>query len=261
MIIDTQPLVMDRADPQLQSQALADNKVTWSRLAALPVDPGWMENQRIVSFQRRHKAALAFDIMRTKLLKDAREHGWKTIGITAPTSGCGKATVAANLAISLTKHEKIRVGIVDLDLRRPRIAEIFAHNARFTTEDYLRGECRIEDFLVRIGENLAIGASPDALSYPAELLHGPGTAHMLARLRDELNADILIFNLPPLLESDDCLGLLPLLQTSLLVVGAEFSTVNDIDIAERELQAQTRLLGVVLNQCQYTPDQNTNFQS
>lgn len=261
MIIDTQPIVMDRAGVQPQSQALADNKVNWARLAALPVDPRWMENQRIVSFQRRHKAALAFDIMRTKLLKDAREHGWKTIGITAPTAGCGKATVAANLAISLTKHEKLRVGIVDLDLRRPRIAEIFAHNAHFTTEDYLRGECRIEDFLVRIGDNLAIGASPDAVSYPAELLHGPGAAQTLARLRDELNADILIYNLPSLLESDDCLGLLPFMETSMLVVGAEFSTVNDIDVAERELQSQTRMLGVVLNKCQYTPDQSTNFQN
>lgn len=258
MIFDPQNAVMDRSSNP--PPTVAENRINWSRLPALPVDASWLESQRIVSFQRRHKAALAFDIMRTKLLKDAREHGWKTLGITAPTAGCGKATVAANLAISLTKHEKLRVGIIDLDLRRPRIASIFAQNGQVSTEDYLRGDCRAADFLVRIGDNLAIGASRDAVGHPAELLHGPEAAQTLTRLRDELNADMLIFNLPALLDGDDCLGMLPLVETSLLVVGAEYSTVSDIDIAERELQAQTRLLGVVLNKCQYTSEQSANFQ-
>lgn len=258
MIIDTEPTALDQAGVQLHP--IVDQQVTWSNLAPLPVDPRWMENQRIVSFQRRHKAALAYDIMRTKLLKDARENNWRTIGITSPTAGCGKATIAANLAISLTKHDKLKVAIIDLDLRRPRIARIFAHNGHYATDEFLRGECLIEDFLVRIGDNLAIGASPDAISYPAELLHGQGAAHMLDRLRDQLRADIIIYNLPSLLESDDCLGLLPLMEASMLVVGAEYSTVTDIDITERELQAQTRLLGVVLNKCRYASDQNANFQ-
>lgn len=236
------------------------NPTSWARLAPLPVDPRWMEKQRIVSFQRRHPAALAFDIMRTKLLKDAREHGWRTIGITAPTEGCGKATVAANLAISLTKHENVRVGLIDLDLRQPRIAQIFAHVGQYTTAEFLLGTCIMEDFMVRIGDNLAIGASPDASSYPAELLHNAGTANTLARLRDELGADIIIYNLPPLLRSDDCLGLLPLVESSMLVVGAEYSTVADIDVSERQLQMQTHLHGVVLNMCRYEADQNSNFQ-
>ncbi|MET3926555.1 CpsD/CapB family tyrosine-protein kinase [Devosia sp. 2618] len=258
MIYSTEPTALDQASVHLHPAV--GQQVNWSQLTSLPVDPAWMESQRIVSFQRRHKAALAYDIMRTKLLKDARENNWRTIGITAPTAGCGKATVAANLAISLTKHDKLKVAIIDLDLRRPHIAQIFAHNGHFTTDEFLRGECLMEDFLVRIGDNLAIGASPDPISYPAELLHGQGAAHILERLRDQLGADIIIYSLPSLLESDDCLGLLPLMEASLLVVGAEYSTVADIDITERELQAQTRLIGVVLNKCRFTSDQNTNFQ-
>ena len=234
--------------------------VAWSQLTELPVDPRWLGKQKIVSFQRRHKAALAFDIMRTKLLKAAREQGWKTLGITSPDAGCGKATVAANLAISLTKHEQVRVALVDLDLRRPGIAQIFAIKGRYSTEEYLRGECLPEDFLVRVGDNLAIGASSDSTGYPAELLHGPGAAQMLERLRQGLGADMLIFNLPSMLESDDCLGLLPQVEAALLVVGADHSTVDDIDVCERELRAQTRMLGVVLNKCRYAFDQNVNFQ-
>ncbi|RYE59819.1 MAG: hypothetical protein EOP20_04160 [Hyphomicrobiales bacterium] len=126
--------------------------------------------------------------------------------------------------------------------------------------DFLRGECLIEDFFVRIGGNLAIGASPDANGNPAELLHAQGTAVTLGHLREALRADIIIYNLPSLLESDDCLGLLPLMETTLLVVGAEYSTLADIDVSERQLQTQTKLLGVVLNKCRYKSDPNTNFQ-
>lgn len=229
-------------------------------MATLPVDPCEMERQKIVSFQRLHPAALAFDIMRTKLLKSASDENWTGIGITAPTSGCGKANVAANLAISLTKHERVRVAVVDLDLRHPRIAAIFAHSGRYSMPEFLRGECLVQDFFVRLGDNLAIGASPEALGHPAELLHGQSAAGMLGRMREELRADIVIYNLPPLLESDDCLGLLPLVETTLLVVGAEQSTVADIDASERELQNQTKFLGVVLNKCRYKSEQNINFQ-
>jgi hypothetical protein len=51
-----------------------------------------------------------------------------------------------------------------------------------------------------------------------------------------------------------------LIETSLLVVGAEFSTVADIDVCERTLHAQARLLGVVLNKCRYEAEQNCNFE-
>ncbi|MDB5527019.1 MAG: putative tyrosine-protein kinase in polysaccharide synthesis region [Devosia sp.] len=258
MIVVTEPATRETVNVQIKQ--VAPNPAIWAAMTALPVDPRLMAKRRIVSFQRRHPAALAFDIMRTKLLKDALDQHWTTLGITSPTAGSGKATVAANLAISLTKHAKVRVAIVDLDLRRPRIASLFAHTGRHTTAQFLQGECLVQDFFVRLGDNLAIGASPDASSYPAELLHSQNTAHMLGRVRDELKADIVIYNLPSLLESDDCLGMLPLVDTTLLVVGAEYDTVSDIDASERELQARTRLLGVVLNKCRYKTEQNINFQ-
>ena len=259
MIVVTEPVTREAINVQLQP--IAPNPAMWSAMPALPVDPRWMAKRRIVSFQRRHPAALAFDIMRTKLLKDANDQHWTSLGITSPTAGSGKATVAVNLAISLTKHAEVRVALVDLDLRCPRVAAIFDHSGRYTTAQFLQGECLIEDFFVRVGDNLAIGASPDASSYPAELLHSQSTAQVLGRVRDQLKADIIIYNLPSLLESDDCLGMLPLVETTLLVVGAEYDTVSDIDTSERELQTRSRLLGVVLNKCRYRTEQNVNFQA
>lgn len=252
---------MDTIDGEIDSiQIPATCPVAWSQMDLLEVDPWRLERQRIIALGRNHPGAVAFDIMRTKALQDARENGWRTLGISAPTANCGKATVAVNLAISMAKHEKLRVALIDLDLSRPKIARIFGHSGRYTTEDFLGGECLIEDFLVRIGQNLALGASPHPCSPAAELLHGPSAAKVLARLRSDLGADVIIYNLPPLLEGDECIGLLPLMEASLLVVAAEQSAIDDIDVSERQMRERTRLLGVVLNKCRYTTGKNTNFQ-
>ncbi|WDR06234.1 CpsD/CapB family tyrosine-protein kinase [Devosia rhodophyticola] len=249
-----------RTELGAQITPLGNNPFSWPKLEPLTVEAKWLEKQRLVSFSRHNPAAVSFDILRTKVLRSARENNWRSLGITAPTSGSGKSTIAANLAISLTKHEKIKVGLVDLDLRRPRIAEMFAHSGRYSTEEFLHGECLIEDFFVRFGDNLAIGASQHASgSNAAEVLHGQSAGQVLKRVQEELGADIVIYNLPALLVGDDCIGLLPRMEATMLVVGAEASTVADIDVCERELETRTNLLGVVLNKCRYKADQNNNF--
>lgn len=235
--------------------------LAWSRMSALDVDPWRLERQRVIALTRRHPGAAAFDVMRTKVLRDARGHGWKTLGISAPTEKCGKATVAANLAISLAKHESLRIALIDLELRRPNLSRIFGHSGRHTIEDFLRGRCETSDFMVRFSDNLAIGTSPPSNSHVAELLHGEETAKVLARVKSELGADIIIYNLPAMLEGDECLGLLPMVEATLLVVGAEHSTIDDIDVCERQLGEQTHLLGVVLNKCRYDGGKNSNFQA
>lgn len=260
MITETETATRDATKGQFQP--FGSNVVSWSRLAELHIDSKTLDAQRLVSLKRRDPAAVAFDIMRTKVLRSSREENWRTIGITSPAPGSGKATVAANLAISLSKHEKVRVVLIDLDLRRPRIAPMLAHKGQYTTDEFLLGQCLIEDFFVRIGDNLAIGASPETGGANfAELLHGNSAAQMLELMRDDLAADIIIYNLPSLLSGDDCLGLLPLVETSLLVVGAEHDTITDIDVCERQLQSRTKLLGVVLNKCRYKTEQYANFQT
>ena len=150
--------------------------------------------------------------------------------------------------------------LVDLDLRHPRLAQLFAHHGQYSIEEFLRGQCLIEDFFVRLGDNLAIGASPDPGGHDlTEVLHSSGAAHMLELMREDLAADIVIYNLPALLVGDDCLGLLPLVEASLLVVGADFDTVADIDVCERQLHSRTNLLGVVLNKCRYKTEEYANF--
>lgn len=232
----------------------------WGRLALLLPNPRQMARNRIVTMDRAHPAHMAFDMLRTKTLKLLRENRWTSIAVTSPTANCGKTTVAVNLALSLGKQHDVRTVLVDLDLRRPRVAEMLGIDSGYSMEQFLRGECRVEELFVRYGDNLAIGASPDSRRHPSELLHDQHTGQVLKRLRHTLRPDVVIYDLPPMLVTDDFTGFLPNIDCTLLVVGAESSRISEIDVCERELTEQSRLLGVVLNKCRFAADQFDNYQ-
>lgn len=234
--------------------------VVWTSMRTLEVDPVRMERNRIVAFNRTDPAAMAFDMLRTSVMRSMDDDGWRTLGITSPGPGCGKATVAVNLALSLAKQPDLRVVLVDLDLRRPRIAAMLDHSPACTTREFLSEGWMSEEFFVRVDANLAVGASAESIEHPAELLLSKRTEWKLKRLLQGLGASIVIYNLPPLLSSDDCAGLLPLVDRVLLVVGAEHSTIPEIDMCERDLSEEEKLLGVVLNKCRYKTRQYNNYQ-
>lgn len=237
------------------------NPLSWALLKPFSPEARRLATSLVVTVDRADPAHLAFDILRTKVLQNARDDGWQALGITAPTVGCGKATIALNLAFSLAKQRELKIVLVDLDLRHPRIGKMLGIAGMATLQDFLRGECPTESAFVRIDDNLAIGATALSTPHPAELLHSPATAQSLKRLKQDLNPDIIVYNLPPMLTSDDCIGLMPHVETAILVVGAEQSTMAEIDVCERELREQSKLLGVVLNKCRYTTAQFDNYQS
>jgi len=55
-----------------------------------------------------------------------------------------------------------------------------------------------------------------------------------------------------MLVTDDMMAFAGEVDCVLLVAAAEASTIKEVDTCERELAAQTNVLGVVLNKCRYT---------
>jgi MinD-like ATPase involved in chromosome partitioning or flagellar assembly len=77
-------------------------------------------------------------------------------------------------------------------------------------------------------------------------------------LKQRFNPDVLICDLPPMLASDDVAAFLPNVDCVILVVEAEADTLGQVDACERELAAQTNVLGVVLNKCRQQNDLTAN---
>lgn len=240
------------ARPALLSAASPQS--VWDGLQIGRPDPWRIEQGRLVTVGRTDPAHVAFDILRTKVMHVMRENDWKSLMITSPTARCGKTVVGLNLAFSLANQKDCRTALVDLDLRRPQVAEVLGVKSPPSMEEFLKGNITVENMFSRYGENLAVAANNRPVRMAAELLQSPEAARAASSVRQKLAADIVIFDLPPMLANDDVMGFLPNVDCAILVVAAEESTVSEVDLCERELSEKTNLLGTVLNKCRYAPE-------
>jgi Mrp family chromosome partitioning ATPase len=245
-----------RKAPQPASDAIARSTgapgPVWAELPSFTPDPKVMERNRIVTYGDRDPVHSTFDMMRTKVLRAMRQNGWTALGITSPTSGCGKTTTALNLAFSLADQPDLRTVLVDLDLRRPAVARDIGLDRPQSMASVLQGTREIAENFVRVGDNLAIGTNVQGIRNSAELLMAPSTGQGVAAIRAAFRPDVLIYDLPPMLMSDDAMAFLPHVDCALLVAGAETSRLDEVDKCERDLAEATNVLGVVLNKCRYT---------
>ncbi len=227
----------------------------WADLVPFVPDPRLMERNRIVVLGESGAARATFDMMRTKILRAMRQNGWTSLGITSPTNGCGKTTTSLNLAFSLANQSDVRTVLVDLDLRRPVMARDLGLTQPQSMASVLQGTRPVAENFVRYGENLAIGTNAQAIRNSAELLMNAATAQGVAAIKAAFLPHVLIYDMPPMLMSDDAMAFLPHLDCVLLVAAAEKSRLDEVDKCERDLAEHTNVLGITLNMCRYTGEE------
>jgi Mrp family chromosome partitioning ATPase len=223
----------------------------WAELEVFEPDPRLFARHRIVTLADTEPAHVAFDMMRTKILRAMRQNGWTSIGVTSPTPDCGKTTTTTNLAFSLAHQPDVRTVLVDLDLRRPAVARHIGLTRAQSVASVLQGTRGVAENFVRYGDNLAIGTNAVAVRSSAEILLNAATAQGVAAIKAAFLPDVILYDLPPVLISDDLMAFVPHLDCVLLVAAAEQTRLDEVDKCEQELAEQTSVLGVVLNKCRY----------
>lgn len=238
-------------NPDNTAQDVAsDLASSWMDLVEVHLNSSQLEAARVIA-HHPGPGVKAFDLMRTNLLKHLREHDWKRVAITSPSSGCGKTTICLNLAFSLARQSGLRVLLLEMDLRRPSIVKRLGIDGNLSFAKVLTGNTASDKGLIRIGMNLGIGANADLIANPAELLSSPQAAAAIDAIETRYKPDVILFDLPPVLVIDDTLAFLDQVDCALVVAAAEESTVAEIDRAGKELSNYTKVLGVILNKCRF----------
>ncbi|MGB3246950.1 MAG: CpsD/CapB family tyrosine-protein kinase [Sulfitobacter sp.] len=222
----------------------------WKALPLLTLQPKLMKQNRIVALQGGQEAA-GIDMMRTRVLQQMRDNGWRRLAITSPAAACGKSTIATNLAMSLQRQADLRTVLMELDLRRPSLTKMLGIEGDMSFAHVLEGSRPFSENAVCYGPNLAISANQRPWREPAELLSGAHIPEVLIDIETTYAPDVMIFDMPPMLVSDDMMAFARHVDCVLLVAGAESTTVKEIDICEQDLASQTNVMGVVLNKCRY----------
>lgn len=224
----------------------------WNKLKTTPMDTAHLARNRVISALRSNPAHGTIDLLRTRLLQVLRENNWTQVAITSATSGCGNTFVASNLAVSLARSESRRVVLMDMNLRKPNLAEIFGVKDPQSMRAFLSGILLPEEYFVKAGPNLALGLNSTAESNAAELALEDMTADVLAEMKRLIRPDVVIYDLPPVLAHDDMIAFLPQVDGVLIVVGGGENTADEIRAVEQALGDHVPLLGFVLNKAQET---------
>lgn len=222
----------------------------WAALPAIDPPADRLLAHRLVA-GKADDTAIPYDILRTRILQTMREKGWKRLAISSPHGSCGKTTTCLNLALSIARQQGMRVILVETDLRRPSMSRMLGISNAPRFARVLAGEIAPEEALLRLGPNLAIGLNAGPAEDPSALLRAASVPAALAHLEDRYRPDVMIFDMPPMLVSDDTIGFLEHVDCAALIVAADETKIQEIDICEQDLSARTGMLGVILNKARF----------
>jgi Mrp family chromosome partitioning ATPase len=222
----------------------------WESLVPVTLDAGWLEGNGLFPNSSTDPAPAAFDILRTRILLAFQEHGWRRIAVTSPTHGCGKSLVAANLALSLARRPGSRTVLMDLELRRPGLAALLGLRDSGPLRDFLTGTQPLEAHFLRAGRTLALALNNQPVADASEMLQAPDTTGALVAMMEQLDPEVVVHDLPPVLVSDDVIGFAPQVDAVLLVADGTQTTAEEIRACERLFEGRVPLLGMVLNRAQ-----------
>lgn len=235
------------AQPAVHRPAPSTVERAWMMLPELDVDPKALERERIVTHLKSDAAHIAFDMLRTRLSKLALEQGWRRIGITSPSKGCGKTVISANLGFSFARHPENRTLLLDLDLRSPRLSSCLGVSERRAIHWMLNGSTPPEQYLQRIGDRFGLGLNTQRIRDASEVIQNAQTPVVLSRMIETFQPDIVIYDLPPLLVGDDTIAFMQNLDAVLLVIASGETKPYEVEECEQLIVDETNFLGVLLN--------------
>jgi protein-tyrosine kinase len=208
-----------------------------------------LKSMRIIAGDVSDPRSHAFEMLRTQVLHKMGESRHQTIGITSPTSGCGKTVCALNLALSIARLPEKSITLVDLDLRKPQIASYMGLPSGAGIDSLLRGEGGLHDvpLVPDIGaRRFRVFPTFRSSRNAAAQMASSQMRALVQMLRVQDPDGIIVFDLPPMLVVDDVISFLPQLDCILLVVAAGQTTAAEITACER-LLGETDVIGIILN--------------
>ncbi|NOD86242.1 MULTISPECIES: CpsD/CapB family tyrosine-protein kinase [unclassified Ruegeria] len=245
---ESPPPVMEQPPRHAPSEDTRDAR--WQSVPEIQIDPKLAVRNRLASLAGGADAT-PYDMLRTKMLQQILSNKWRRVALTSPYSGCGKSTTTANLAFSLGRQEDLRTIVIDFDMRRRGLAEILKQTGNHSMADVIQGAVPFHEHALRYGKNVIFGLNYTPTRNPAEILQSRRAIEFLEQLEADYKPDVILFDTPPLMMSDDSHGFLRNVDCALLLAAAEETSIDHIDVAEQQLAELTSVMGIVLNKCRY----------
>ena len=191
-----------------------------------------------------------FRTLRSKLFQIRAKRPLKTLLISSALPGEGKSFVSANLALAFARQRGGRTLLIDADLRKPRLHELFGAPVKPGLFEYLSGKAEEFDIIQRSPVDDLFFVPGGYVSSSAAELIGNGKLELMIDRLSRLFSWIVIDSSPVIPVSDPT-RLAQFSDGVLLVVRAGATPHLVVERAKREFH-DAPLLGIVFNQVSTT---------
>jgi capsular exopolysaccharide synthesis family protein len=181
--------------------AVDDHRDIWSQFqkrAAACTSEG-----RLVCYtDRATTTAEAFRLLSVRLRELRQTRTLNKVLITSTVPREGKSTMAANLACTLAQKKEEKILLLEGDIRRPTLSQIFGLGSVTGICQLLQGECTLADCIYQLeGTGIWIMPAGTTPATPLELLQSKKLSPLMDQLADLFNW--VIVDSPPVLPLAD----------------------------------------------------------
>ena len=227
---------------------------------AVPMDAAWLSvpsdrilrpvptpEQRLVTLTAPESTgAEMFRVLATRLAHMQNKRRLQKLVITSSAVDEGKSVVSANLALTLARRPNERILLIEADLRRPTVSDLFSSTPLRGITEWSENKLKLEDALYQVRDMpLWILAAGQPIEDPLPLLE----SHRFAKMLDVLaqSFDWVLFDATPMFPMADATSLSRLSDGVLVVVREGFTRRKVLNKAIACIE-KSKLLGVVFNQ-------------
>jgi tyrosine-protein kinase Etk/Wzc len=190
--------------------------------------------------------AESFRSVRTYLKYFVKETECPVIAVSSTIIGEGKTFISANLAAIVAMSGK-KVLLIGLDLRKPRIHKVFGINNDSGMSNFLIGEGKYEDVIIKTDiDNLWYAPSGPVPPNPAELIETTAMKDFIEKAKK--NFDYIIIDTPPVAIVTDALLVSQFTDLYILVVRQRYSSKNTLELVEEmHKNVNIKNLAIIMN--------------
>ena len=200
-------------------------------------------------YQKESPAGTEFRRLFSNIKAKEKDQKLQTIMVTSATISEGKSLTSSLLAVTIAELSRVKVALIDFDLRRPKISFYFDLDKGAGVSDVLSGKSTLK--LVSrqtIIPNLSIITAGLQDINPSEALDHENMVAFFQELR--FYFDYIIIDSPPVIPVSDPLLLAEYADGVLLVVRGGTTQREVVSRASNLLiNAKVNVLGVILNDC------------
>lgn len=228
---------MESSAPRMVAPRSEGADSPWSALSPLAQEGAC--HRDVADGSEDPAATEGYDLLRTQMQQACAAREWTRIAVAqAGADGHAAAATALNLALSQARLPHRGVVLVDLDLERQPVSRLLSASLPSGAVEISAAAISARLALLRVTGTRALGA--------AETILSPAFRSALDRQIGQMQPDLVLFNVPPLLAGDAGLAALELAHAVVLAIHGRADTAADVRLAETRIAGRCPLLGLFL---------------